>query len=51
MYYDDYHQYDEPSKFERAMDQFAATLSEKMIGYGYDPEIVNEWFATAGENW
>ena len=41
----------EPCPVEQAMEEFANKLSEAVVSYGYDPEVVNQWFETAGQNW
>lgn len=38
---------DGPSRAEQLGDK----IEEALITYGYDPAVVNEWFATSGANW
>jgi|Transcript_27371 hypothetical protein len=33
------------------MEEFAGKVQDALITYGYDPEVVNTWFQTAGQNW
>ena len=33
------------------MEEFATKLNDALVSYGYDPEVVNTWFETAGQNW
>ena len=51
-YPEEYETYvDEPSEFEKAMEEFANNVHDAVISYGYDSKVVNEWFETAGANW
>ena len=38
---------DGPSRLEQLGDK----IEEALISYGYNPAVVNEWFATSGANW